>query len=101
MIILLFIILSPTIIVAAITGAGCLIGGGALGYILFQFVLRKHRDSIISDAEAEAEVIKKEKMLQAKEKYLQLKDEHEKIVLEKNNNIARIVSSNGVKLNIE
>jgi ribonuclease Y len=87
--ILLFIILSPTIIYAAITGAGCLVGGGAMGYILFQFVLRKHRDSIISDAEAEAEVIKKEKMLQAKERFLQLKSEHEKVINERNSKVVQ------------
>ena len=37
----------------------------------------------------EAEVIKKDKILQAKEKFLQLKSEHEKYINERNNKLAQ------------
>ena len=38
---------------------------------------------IIKEAEAEAEVLKKNKILEAKEKFLHLKTEHEKVISEK------------------
>jgi ribonuclease Y len=43
---------------------------------------------ILKEAEQNAENIKKDKILQAKEKFLSLKAEHEKYVLEKNNKLA-------------
>ena len=54
-------------------------------YLIWQFALRKKSKKIISEAEAEAEVLRKEKILQAKERFLQLKSEHEKVINEKNN----------------
>lgn len=42
--------------------------------------VRARSKSIIKEAEAEGEMIKKEKMLQAKEKFIQLKSEHDKQV---------------------
>ena len=50
-------------------------------------ILRKKSTNIIKEAEAEAEVIKKDMILQAKEKFLQLKSEHEKVINEKNHRI--------------
>ncbi len=72
-------------IIAALAG---FLGGGAISYVLWDKALRSRRIKIVSDAEAEAEVIKKEKNLQAREKYLQLKAEHEKYMNEKNQKIA-------------
>jgi ribonuclease Y len=43
--------------------------------------------NIIREAEVEAEVLKKDKILQAKERFLQLKSEHEKVINEKNQKI--------------
>ncbi len=43
--------------------------------------------SILREAEAEAEVLKKNKILEAKEKFLQLKADHEKVIGEKDKNI--------------
>ncbi len=60
--------------------AGAFIGS----YFLWQVVLRNNNRRIIEEAEAEAEVIRKEKILQAKERFLQLKTEHEKVINEKN-----------------
>ena len=69
---------------------GALIGAAiALGvYILVQkMVLNGRRNEIIAKAEIEAEGIKNDKIHQAKEKFLQLKAEHERFVNEKNNQI--------------
>ena len=69
----LIVLLSPILITALITGLSGVIGGGALGYVFFNIILRNRRKNIINDAETEGEVIKKDKILQAKEKFLQLK----------------------------
>lgn len=45
-------------------------------------------NSLIKDAKSEAETIKKEKLLQAKEKFIELKSEHEKEILGKDKKIA-------------
>jgi ribonucrease Y len=57
-------------------------------YLIWQQALKNKSRKIVSEAESEAEVIKKEKILQAKERFLQLKAEHEKVINEKNNKIA-------------
>ena len=44
---------------------------------------------VLKDAEEKGEMIKKDKMLQAKEKFLQLKSEHDKQVNEKNSAIRK------------
>ena len=54
--------------------------GGILTYLVYQMIMRRRSTNIIKEAEVEAEVIKKDKILQAKEKFLQLKEEHEKII---------------------
>ena len=45
---------------------------------------------MVQEAEAEAEMIRKDKILQAKEKFLQLKAEHEKVINEKNSRLSAI-----------
>lgn len=67
--------------------AALVLGSGA-SYLIWQQALRNKSRKIVSEAETEAEVIKKEKILQAKEKFLQLKAEHEKVINEKNGRIA-------------
>ena len=62
--------------------------GGVLSFFLWQIALRNKSRAIIREAETEAEVIRKDKILQAKEKFLQLKADHEKIINEKNNKLA-------------
>ncbi len=70
-----------------------LLAGVGGGYVLATTVLRKSIEQksaqLVKDAEAEAEVIKKDKMLQAKEKFLQLKSEHEKSIVVRNNEIGQ------------
>ena len=58
--------------------------GASITYFIQQRAIKTRSKNIIKDAEVEAEVIKKEKILQAKEKFFQLKTEHEKIINEKN-----------------
>ena len=61
-----------------------LVLGIGASYLIWDIALRKKSRKIISEAEAEAEVTRKEKILQAKERFLQLKTEHEKVINEKN-----------------
>lgn len=49
---------------------------------------RKEAESIVKEARIEAESIKKDKILQAKEKFIELKAEHEKVINQKNRKIA-------------
>jgi ribonuclease Y len=58
-----------------------------VGYFLLQLTLKHRSKNIIKEAEAEAEVIKRDKILQAKERFLQIKAEHEKQVNARNGKI--------------
>jgi ribonuclease Y len=61
-----------------IIGIGIGLAGGIVVAIIIQNVLLKsRRDQLLKDAENEGETIKKDKILQAKEKFLQLKESHE------------------------
>ena len=79
--------MTTTIIIVAI---GSLVVGGVISYVLFNKVITKRKDKIIREAEAEAEVLRKDKILQAKENFLLMRAEHEKVVNEKN---ARILQA--------
>ncbi len=68
--------------------AGIILGGVITGTILNRALERK-RDALLKEAMEKAEVVKKEKILQAKEKFLQLKGEHEKFIHEKNEELAK------------
>ncbi|HPS61787.1 MAG TPA: ribonuclease Y, partial [Bacteroidales bacterium] len=67
---------------------GIILGGVVTGTILNRALERK-RDALLKDAMEKAEVVKKEKILQAKEKFMQLKGEHEKYFHEKNEELAK------------
>jgi len=74
-----------------IVGAIALIAGIILGKILFAKntkqlleTAEQQAQQIISDAKANAETLKKEKQLEAKEHFVQLKSEHEKAVSQRN-----------------
>ena len=49
---------------------------------------KKEASSILNEAKKEAENIKKDKIFQAKEKFLELKAEHEKVIINKDKKIA-------------
>jgi ribonuclease Y len=65
-----------------------IIAGLGAGYGLATTVLRKSiekkSEGLLKEAEAKAELVKNERMLQAKEKFLQLKAEHEKSIQARN-----------------
>jgi ribonuclease Y len=74
---------------------GVIIGGGP-GIVIGRYLLRKlFKDQevaaqtkvkkILKDAENDAEILKKNKLLEAKERFLQLKAEHEQEINSKNN----------------
>ena len=67
-------------------GVGILLGFG-LTYFIIKVMMRNKSQRIIQEAEADAEVLKKDKILQAKEKFLQLKTEHEKMINERSNSL--------------
>lgn len=64
--------------------------GGLVAWLIITQAFKTRARSIIRKAEAEAEVMKKEKMLQAKEKFLQLKAEHEKEINIRNSRVLAI-----------
>ncbi|HMR20146.1 MAG TPA: ribonuclease Y, partial [Sphingobacterium sp.] len=73
-----------------------LLVGILIGRFLLQVLLKKQEKEasekakgIIRDAESQAEHIKKQRQLEAKEKFLQLKAEHEKEVNQRNNTISQ------------
>lgn len=89
-------------ILPIIVGAIALIAGIILGKILFakntKHLLEKaeqQAQQIISDAQSKAETIKKEKQLEAKEHFVQLKAEYEKTVLQRNQKL--LESENRIK----
>ena len=69
------------------TAIACFVVGGILSYVLFRYVLKSKYDSILKDAETEAEVIKKNKLLEVKEKFLNKKADLEKEVALRNQKI--------------
>src|SRR6201996_1300323 len=83
-----------------------LLVGVPTGIVIGRFLLRKlfkdqevaaqHKvKKILKDAENESEILKKNKLLEAKERFLQLKAEHEQHINEKNNAINQ--RENGIK----
>ncbi|MBJ7882929.1 ribonuclease Y [Gelidibacter salicanalis] len=80
-----------------------IVGGAVLGIILGYIVAKaleknnaskliknaqEESNSILRQANSEGESIKKDKLLQAKEKFIELKSEHEKIILSRDKKIA-------------
>ncbi len=77
------------IILNVIVGALSLGIGVFIASMMIKRSSERKSNNIIKEAHVKAEVIKKEKILQAKEKFLQLKSEHEKHINEKNSVIQR------------
>ncbi len=65
----------------------CFIVGGILSYLFFKYGLKAKYDNILKEAETEAEVIKKNKLLEVKEKFLNKKADLEKEVSQRNQKI--------------
>ena len=72
-----------TIAIAAV----CFAVGAGLSYVFFRYGLKTKYDNTIKEAETEAEVIKKNKLLEVKEKFLNKKADLEKEVAMRNQKI--------------
>ncbi len=83
--------MDTTILIAALVGL-------VVGFAIAKFLekgkaskttlnAKKEADNILKNAQKEGERIKKDKIFQAKEKFLELKAEHEKVIVGKNNKI--------------
>ncbi len=72
------------IIIGSIIGVAI---GITCGYLLLKSALKKKHDGILKKAHEEAEVIKKNKLLEVKEKFLNKKSELEKEVADRNQKI--------------
>ncbi len=81
-----------TIVIGAIVGI-------AIGFFIAKILERnnasqliqrakKSASAMLKEAKSEAETIKKDKILQAKEKFLELKSEHEKVILSRDRKIS-------------
>ena len=73
--------------VTTVIAAVCFIVGGGLAYLFFRYGLKNKYNNIIKEAETEAEVIKKNKLLEVKEKFLNKKADLEKEVAARNQKI--------------
>ncbi len=71
-------------VVTIIIGAICLIVGGAVSWFIFNSMTRSKSRQIIEEAQKEAETIKKDKLLEVKEKFISLKADLEKQVSARN-----------------
>ena len=73
-----------TIVIIAI---GCLVLGSGSVYMLFKYGMKNKRNAILQEAQNEAETIKRNKLLEVKEKFLNKKAELEKEVTLRNQRI--------------
>ena len=74
-------------VVTRVVSIACFIVGGFASYMFFKHGLKSKYDSILKEAETEAEVIKKNKLLEVKEKFLNKKADLEKEVSLRNQKI--------------
>jgi ribonucrease Y len=69
--------------------------GGGVAWVSFTKALKARNRKIIQEAQAEAEIIKKDKILQAKDKFLELKAEYENDI--NNRNAKMLANENRIK----
>ncbi|MFA7446377.1 MAG: ribonuclease Y [Flavobacteriaceae bacterium] len=78
---------------------GCLVAGVIIGFVVAKILEKNSGSALINnaknqvasmlkEAKSEAEAIKKDKILQAKEKFIELKAEHEQVILSRDKKIA-------------
>ncbi len=72
------------VLIAALAGV---IAGAAITWILYQTVMKSKRESILAEAEKEGETMKEKKILQAKERSLEFKKQHDDEVRNSNKRI--------------
>lgn len=71
-------------LIPIIVAVSAFVIGAGLSYIIYLKALNGKADAIVKEAEEKGETIKKDKLLQAKEKFLALKEEHGKEIKERN-----------------
>ena len=74
-------------VVSILVSVACLIIGGLGAYVFFRYGLKSKYEAILKEAETEAEVMKKNKLLEVKGKFLDKKAELEKEVAARNQKI--------------
>ena len=74
-------------VVPIVVSIACFLVGGVASYLFFRYGLKSKYDNILKEAEAEAEVMKKNKLLEVKEKFLNKKADLEKEVAARNQKI--------------
>ncbi len=72
------------VLIAALSGVAL---GGLITWFIFNNMLKSKKDSILEEAVKEGETLKEKKILQAKEKFLEMKNQHENETREKNKRI--------------
>ena len=75
-----------TLVIVAVIVA---VAAGAASYFIVNRSTDARRKKILAQAEADGEMVKKEKALQAKEHFMQLKSEHDRAVNERNQRIGQ------------
>jgi len=85
-----------------IVGGISLMAGAVIGYFVFANTLTKKKESLIAEAEAKGETIRKDKELKAKERFLELKEKHDIAIKDRTRKIQSAedrVKSKETKLN--
>lgn len=72
------------VLIAALAGVAV---GGLITWFILNNVFKGKRDSILSEAEKEGEALKAKKMFESKERFLELKKQHESEVNERNRKV--------------
>jgi ribonuclease Y len=80
--------MEQSMLITIIAAAVALIIGYVIAVIIGKTVLKNKVAETLKKAEADGEIIKEKKILQAKEKFIQLKSEHDKHVNEKNKSLS-------------
>ena len=75
------------VLTIVVTSLVALVIGLVVGYAIFRYVMKSKYNSILKEAQTEAEVIKKNKLLEVKEKFLNKKADLEKEVAQRNQRI--------------
>ncbi len=78
------------IYLVVIVGMVALGAGAGMMYAINQSLLKKKSEEIVKEAKAKGDMIVKDRSLEAKEKFLQLKAEHEKEVMQRNQQVANV-----------
>ncbi|MCT4561231.1 MAG: ribonuclease Y [Crocinitomicaceae bacterium] len=66
------------------------LGGGGIAFFVQNIVLKKKKEQILQLAEQEGESLKKDKIVQAKERFLKLKEEHETSIKDRERKIQSV-----------